>query len=1034
VAAASSAPDSSVAAPGPATFLEAEQARASNASPLRPVNSTTGVAAPAKIQSAAGAISTSAIVLTKGAIDAMSPNRSKIAASVLIAIGSLSAATAWAWSLRAESVGEPALVPTHHAIESAGSPPAGLTERAGPPGDESRSRVYTVEARDLETDAPVPGVKLVLNVMSGGGDGPRLAATTDASGTARVTPSSAGDVRSISVSANRDGYVPLAIHWDRKDSSSKVPDRFLFRMERGAPVRGLVLDQHGKPVGGATVVIRASKGYPGSPQRIDLDFASTTADASGRWSFPNVPKRGVEIGLTAYHHSCLGDRNFYHPEPFKPESALRDGSAVLRLDRGTLVEGTVVGPDGKPVPGAEVLYGEGSRRAANLIPALKADARGGFSLGIKPGVATSLTIQHPGYGPVRQSLRVGAEPRRLTVTLPPGRTIRGRLVDRAGKPLRGRLEVTSWRGSETLQKELLTDADGRFIWDDAPGDEIVFRADSIGYSAKDDVTLGPGEHTIVLDRRITLKGTVVDAATGLPIPKFSVSMATVKAPGKPLIWQRGLDLDGKSEEATGAFEYPLNIPAHQYLLRVHADGYLPADSPRFSAEGGPRPLTFRLAKAGPIRGTVLNADGSPARGGTIYLVRAGDYFKLWDGDASPRDHKESIRATIAPDGDFSLPPQAGAYVLVAPVEAGIAIVSSDELRADHAIRLTPWARASGTIKIDGRPAVDSEHFVAIDEATRPENGPHIDIRGSFRTDSSGRFEFARLMPGRHVLGYPVPNGQERRDWFINLATLDVKGGEKLELKIGERGRKVTGVLKFSTASSDWMIRKAEIAPRGAGAEAILNNVRIGPDRRFRAQDLEPGDYTLRIALHEPPPENACGWGRLIAGFSREFSVTGGPDDPPLDLGALEPSRAGGEALRVGDHAPDFAVKTLDGKDLKLVDFKGRVVLLDFWATWCAPCVAELPNLKAIHEAHARDPRFAVVSLSLDEQSADAADVVKGEKLAWLQGFVGPESAVVTAYGASAVPATFLIGPDGTILAANLRGEALKSAVAKALKP
>ena len=1022
---------------GFATLLATERASASAALPLRLVDSTSRIAAlVARNQGAAGMISTTAIVLTRGVLHAMFLNRLKIAASVLFAISLTSAAAAW--SLRAESGAEPAPTPTPTpapvAVAAAGSPPVGGLRPADPPEAESHSRVYTVEARDLATDSPMADVKITLKIRPRNGNGPKLAATTDASGTARFTPSLEEEVQYAFVTADREGFVPLAIRWDYKESSPKAPDRFLFQMEKGTSIGGHVLDQHGRPVGGATVVVRASKGYPRSPQWIAHGDVSTKADAEGRWSFPNVPGQGANFSLSAYHHLCLGDRGSYHPEPFKPEAALRDRSAVLTLDRGTLVQGTVVAPDGKPVPDAEVVYGSSTRSVFNRIPALKTDAQGKFELGIKPGVATSLTILKPGYSPVRQPLRVGTVPQQLTATLPPGRTIRGRLIDRAGKPLRGRLDVTSWRGSETLQKELLTDADGRFVWNDAPDDEVAFRVQASGYGAKDDVVLGLGEHTIVLDRETSIKGMVVDAGTGRPIPRFSMTMATVNAPGQDRIWQRGFDLDDKVKKTPGEFEYLLDLPAHQYLLRVQAEGYLPTDSGLFSAEGGTLPLTFRLTKAAPIQGTVLNADGSPTRGGTIFLVPADDHFRLLNGDADQNNRKRLIQARISPDGRFSLPPQRDAYVLVVPVETGIAVVPSAELRGDHTIQLKPWARVSGTLKIDGKPAVDSECYVLIDEATHSEDGPYLDVRSHFKTDSNGRFEIARLMPGRHTIGQWVSNGVERRIWFVNLATLDVKGGERFELKIGDRGRKVTGRLKVPAASGDWMIRKAEVAPRGAKATAILNNVRIDPDGRFSAEDLAPGDHTLRIALHEPPPENACGWGRLVAAFSSELTITGGANDPPLDLGSLEPAEVAGEALRVGDEAPDFSVKTLSGKDLKLVDFKGRFVLLDFWATWCAPCVAELPNLNAIHEAHVKDPRLAIVSLSLDETPAAAESVVKAQKLAWLQGFVGPDSAVVTTYGASAIPATFLIGPDGEILAAGLRGEALKSAVAKALKP
>jgi thiol-disulfide isomerase/thioredoxin len=127
------------------------------------------------------------------------------------------------------------------------------------------------------------------------------------------------------------------------------------------------------------------------------------------------------------------------------------------------------------------------------------------------------------------------------------------------------------------------------------------------------------------------------------------------------------------------------------------------------------------------------------------------------------------------------------------------------------------------------------------------------------------------------------------------------------------------------------------------------------------------------------------------------------------------------------------IKTLEGQDLKLADFHGRYVLLDFWASWCAPCLAEMPNLLAINNRFAKDPRFVVISVSLDERPADAARLVKSMKLSWLQGIAGPDAPVVAAYGATAIPATFLIGPDGKILARDLRGEKPMKLVSESLK-
>ncbi len=231
-----------------------------------------------------------------------------------------------------------------------------------------------------------------------------------------------------------------------------------------------------------------------------------------------------------------------------------------------------------------------------------------------------------------------------------------------------------------------------------------------------------------------------------------------------------------------------------------------------------------------------------------------------------------------------------------------------------------------------------------------------------------------------------------------------------------------------------MVRQATIQPVGRLDPTLpTQSVQINEQGRFRIADLTPGDYALRIAIHEPPGLGECGWGRLIGLFSRPLTVTGPPSADPLDLGTLQPVELGGKLLQVGHLASACAAKTLAGGDLSLADYRGRFVLLTFWATWCAPCRAELPALKATHAAFGADPRFAMVNLSVDEDPALPRAVVEEEHLTWVQGIVGPDSPAATSYGASAIPANFLIGPDGRIVARDLKPAALKVAVEAALK-
>lgn len=124
---------------------------------------------------------------------------------------------------------------------------------------------------------------------------------------------------------------------------------------------------------------------------------------------------------------------------------------------------------------------------------------------------------------------------------------------------------------------------------------------------------------------------------------------------------------------------------------------------------------------------------------------------------------------------------------------------------------------------------------------------------------------------------------------------------------------------------------------------------------------------------------------------------------------------------------------LDGKPVDLSAYKGKVVLLDFWATWCGPCIGELPNVLSSYEKY-RAKGFDIIGVSLDEDKKALTDFIAARKMPWPQLFDGKgwKNANSTAYGVRAIPFTLLIGKDGTIAAVNPRGEELEPAIKKAM--
>jgi thiol-disulfide isomerase/thioredoxin len=326
---------------------------------------------------------------------------------------------------------------------------------------------------------------------------------------------------------------------------------------------------------------------------------------------------------------------------------------------------------------------------------------------------------------------------------------------------------------------------------------------------------------------------------------------------------------------------------------------------------------------------------------------------------------------------------------------------------NDAASIKAWVeKASQTPAPDRTPAGLREHFGKLEQAADA-------VIASPGVTEEGVIEAVRLKAGANSLMEQLgdTDAPQRREQFVTKLKVDPRPA------IAVHGR----LLDLEMA-----INKLQPGD-DQGAQQVIDQVAA----LLQEKPLTDAHVSVAYSAAEAVESNAGD--KLATTAYNLFAKYLKASADPRHVGVGETFEGAARRLNLVGNAVKIAGKTLDGKDFDLAEYKGKIVLVDFWATWCGPCLEELPNIKAMYEKH-HDAGLEVVGVNLDDNLGRVGAFVSTQGLEWPQlvSDAGQEHPIANYYGVYQIPSTFIIGRDGKVTATDLFGDDLKGELERLL--
>lgn len=959
------------------------------------------------------------------------------------------------------------------------------------------SRTLIVKVVDAATGKPLPGADVFSPYLDRWGTAPPQRLTDEQGRYVLEVPlppeNHRREMDMFSISAERPDFASRSVAWTSSSGNveAMLPKETTIKLEPGIQIGGVVRDEHGAPLAGVRVLLSGS-GYRGFTmgtgeqktheypeiRRRDKAHPAAVTDGAGRWTFAHFPSdlEVLEITLVRPDDSQTEFRTApgvfnVNQFPLVHLTDLRATNAVFTLPDGVTVRGMVVDEAGRPLANATVEEGYGFGNIVR-VSEFKTGADGRFERLHRVPRQWIYTASADGCATVSVIAQVEQTMPEVRLVLPPAKPLRIRVVDEAGQPLAGAdLRIDTYRTEgQILNWSAKTDAEGRAVWTNAPLTPVTFYAGSRSLGAQRKFKAAGGEP----EKRVVLSNAMSEMITVRVKARDSVSQQPVRVRTVSAIFEGPSSAPRKLAEPN-ASEFSIEIQQTDfrvgmypsYKLNLEAGGYESLTTDFIDFDEGDQDLELAMAPGANPPGVALLPDGQPAVGARVWLCAGEDGGAVFCNMPGRYYANHLAQAEVGAEGKFTLPSVAGDPPVVFTHADGLLETTLAEVKRHPEVRLQSWGRVEGILKIAGQPK-EGARVSLTTLLWSPATG--FQLHYSTTTGPDGRFLFTNVPAGEYKLYWQVGSTESGRLITESYQMpITVKAGETLKVTYASEGRAVIGQAQADPpdAPVDWLnddhvlvlkqpplpevntedfatteaFQKARIASYASPArlqqarDARTYQLEFQSDGSFRADDVPPGQYELRIRVTKPGknrqfspyprPEDELG------SLEREVVVL--PGSGPFDLGTLTvPIKAEAGTPRT---APlELSAQTLDGQPVSLAQFKGKHVLVVFWAAWSERSLDALAELQKLQTRLAQDGRLALLGVNVGDETAKARKVIEAGGYHWTQArLTDAERAKVTAaFDVNTLPAVLLLDPSGRIVGRDLEGERLQTAVRRAL--